>query len=247
MGFILSIWCGKRGAEGGKRVFPPARLFWGKTPKKLRAKHSAPKAFWCVFGVVLAQEKSPCSEATTDEAVFLLQFCFNSASDGRSPKSPPPFREWAVFGLQGTLKALCLAFGITTSPPPCKGRKGPSACVFAFDKTYSENACICVHLHAPLRRGDDRYRSLAIAIGRIGSKKPMSVPKNQCRFCGVACGSSGSRKKRFPCKSIEEKTSGFFPTSSSLLFYFLFLAFLGFTWNQNIVFDYLFISSHKPV
>ena len=64
----------QKGAEGGKRVFPPARLFWGKTPQKLRAKHSAPKAFWCVFGVVLAQGKSPCSEATTDEAVFLLQF-----------------------------------------------------------------------------------------------------------------------------------------------------------------------------
>ena len=32
--------------------------------------------FACVFGVVLAQGKSPCSEATTDEAVFLLQFFF---------------------------------------------------------------------------------------------------------------------------------------------------------------------------
>ena len=164
MGFILSIWCGKRGAEGGKRVFPPARLFRGKPSEKLRAKHSAPKAFWCVFGVVLAQGKSPCSEATTDEAVF----CFNSASDGRSPKSPPPFREWAVFGLQGTLKALCLALG-TTKAQPLQGQEG--AFYVRFWTSYNELRK-CVLLHAPLRRG-------------------VSVPKNQCRFCGVACGSSG--------------------------------------------------------
>ena len=145
MGFIYTFICGKRGAEGGKRVFPPARLFWGKTPQKLRAKHSAPKAFWCVFGVVLAQGKSPCSEATTDEAVFLLQFCFNSSSDGRSPKSPPPFREWAVFGLQGTLKALCLALGTNYKHTPCNGRKGPSTCVFELVITSSENACVCMH------------------------------------------------------------------------------------------------------
>lgn len=78
---------GKRGAKG----YFPQLAFLGKTPKKLRAKHSAPNAFGCIFGVILAQGKSPCSEATTDEAVFLLQFCFNSSSDGRSPKSPSPF------------------------------------------------------------------------------------------------------------------------------------------------------------
>ena len=158
MGFILSIWCGKRGAEGGKRVFPPARLFRGKPSEKLRAKHSAPKAFWCVFGVVLAQGKSPCSEATTDEAVF----CFNSASDGRSPKSPPPFREWAVFGLQGTLKALCLALGTNYKHTPCKGRKGPSTCVFELVITSSENACFCMH---PSAVG---YRFQKTNVGFVG-------------------------------------------------------------------------------
>ena len=97
----------------------PQLAFLGKKSAKLRA-----KGFLMCFGVVLAQGKSPCSEATTDEAVFLLQFCFNSSSDGRSPKSPPPFREWAVFGLQGTLKALCLALGKKLQAHPLQGQEG---------------------------------------------------------------------------------------------------------------------------
>ena len=116
-GFRHALKCGTYAETCG---ISTARLFWGKPSEKLRAKHSAPKAFWCVFGVVLAQGKSPCSEATTDEAVF----CFNSTSDGRSPKSPPPFREWAVIVLQGTLKALCLALGTNSSTPLARAGKG---------------------------------------------------------------------------------------------------------------------------
>ena len=75
-GFHIYIYMWQKGGRRGQKGISPSSPFLGKTPKKLRAKHSAPKAFWCVFGVFWAQGKSPCSEATTDEAVFLLQFCF---------------------------------------------------------------------------------------------------------------------------------------------------------------------------
>ena len=114
----------KGGQKGAKGYFPQLAFFWGKTPKKLRAKHSAPKAFWCVFGVVLAQEKSPCSEATTDEAVFLLQFCFNSASDGQSPKKPTPFSGMGSIRPARHLKGPLSGSWETTSTPLARAGRG---------------------------------------------------------------------------------------------------------------------------
>lgn len=158
MGFILSIWCGKRGAEGGKRVFPPARLFWENLRKNYAPNIAHQKSLWCVFGVVLAQGKSPCSEATTDEAVFLLQFCFWWAIT----KKPTPFSGMGSIRPARHLKGPLSGSWDKLKHTPCKGRKGPSACVFELVITSSENACIFMH---PSAVG---YRFQKTNVGFVG-------------------------------------------------------------------------------